>query len=162
MRGIFFGTGALVLGVTTLMWTTAPVNGGKGGHGGGGHASGGGHGAAAHVGSVHYAASPAPAHVAPAGVAPAARTGTVRSEHYAGSPSGGAYRNPYRDDYFSHFRPGYSPFLLDGAQYYGYYDLPIGYQEVVQDGITYFLFDGVYYQAYIIGGQTVYLVVPDQ
>jgi hypothetical protein len=29
-------------------------------------------------------------------------------------------------------------------------------------GITYFLFDGVYYQSYLYGGQTVYLVVPTQ
>jgi len=50
--------------------------------------------------------------------------------------------------------------LSDGYQYYGYYDLPLGYQQVVLDGITYFLFDGVYYQAYMIGGRTVYVAVP--
>jgi hypothetical protein len=102
------------------------------------------------------------------------RSGAVRAEHYAGEAAGGGgyggggggygggYRNPYRDDYFRRFRPGYLPFILDGAQYYGYYDLPIGYQVVVLNGITYYLFDGVYYQAYIIGGQTVYLAVPVQ
>ena len=52
--------------------------------------------------------------------------------------------------------------MLDGAQYYGYDDLPVGYQVVVINGITYYVFDGVYYQAYIFGGQTVYLVVPTQ
>jgi hypothetical protein len=88
---------------------------------------------------------------APVRVAPAVRTGTVRSEHYEGSPSRAAYRNPYRDDYFRHFRPGYSPYILDGAQYYGYDDLPPGYQTVVIDGITYYLFQGVYYQPYIYG-----------
>jgi hypothetical protein len=156
MRRIYFGTGTLVLGLATLMWTSAPGWGGKGGHpSGGGHASAG-H-AVAHTGSVHYGGQ-----VAPARAAPAVRAGAVRSEHYAGSPSGGAYRNPYRDDYFRHFRPGYRPYILGGAQYYGYDDLPLGCQVVVQDGITYDLCDGVYYQPYIFGGQTVYMVVPDQ
>jgi hypothetical protein len=183
MRRIFFGTSTLVLGLATMMWATTPVNAGKGGHASGGHA------APARVGSVHYASRPAPArvalvhvapvrvapvHVAPVRVAPvrvaparvnppAVRTGTVRSEHYAGSASGSGYGTRYRNEYFNHFRAGYLPFILsDGYQYYGYYDLPLGYQQVVEDGITYYLFDGVYYQAYIIGGRTVYVVVPDQ
>jgi hypothetical protein len=166
MKRILLGTGALALGLAALMWTTSIVRGGRG------HGGGGGHAAPAHVGSVHYAA---PAREAPVRAAPAARTGSVRSENYAGSRaggngggsggyggSGGGYRNPYRDNYFNRFRPGYYPFLFDGAQYYGYYDLPVGYQTVVEDGNSYYLFDGIYYQAYIIGGQTVYLVVPDQ
>ena len=74
----------------------------------------------------------------------------------------GGYRNPYRDEYFRHFRPGYRPFVLGDAQYYGYDTLPPGYQQVVLKGIVYYLFDGVYYQPYIYGGQTVYLVVPTQ
>ena len=156
MRRIFFGTGILVLGLATLMWATAPVS------------------AAAwrpwrrwpcrrrpcalaHVGSVHYGCPPGPC---PAMSAPAVRAGAVRSEHYAGSASRGGYRNPYRDEYFRHFRPGYRPFVLGDAQYYGYDSLPLGYQQVVLNGITYYLFDGVYYQPYIYGGQTVYLVVP--
>ena len=65
-----------------------------------------------------------------------------------------------RNEYFRRFRSGYRPFVLGGAQYYGYDSLPPGYQQVVLNGITYYLFDGVYYQAYIYGGQTVYLVVP--
>jgi len=167
MRRIFFATSTLVLGLATLLWTTAPISGGKGGHGGGGNAGGGHAAAPAHVGSVHYAARPAPIRVAPVSaapvrVAPAVRTGTVRSEHYAGSASSGAYRNPYRDEYFRHFRPGYRPYFLGGAQYYGYDDLPPGFQTVVIDGITYYLYDGVYYQAYLYDGQTVYLVTPDQ
>ena len=50
--------------------------------------------------------------------------------------------------------------MFDDAQYYGYDSLPLGYQQVVLNGIIYYLFDGVYYQPYIYGGQTVYLVVP--
>ena len=171
MGRIFIGTSTLVLSVATLMWTAAPSGAGKG-RAGGGHASGG-HAAPAHVGSVHYASRPAPARVAPARVAPArvapARTGTVRSEHYAGSTgsvggyhTGGGHQTRYRDEYFNRFRPGYFPFMLsDGYQYYGYYDLPIGYQTEVSDGITYYFFDGVYYQAYIIDGRTVYVAVPN-
>ncbi len=67
------------------------------------------------------------------------RAGAVRSEHYAGVGVRGGYRNPYSDEYFRHFRPGYRPFLLDGAQYYGYDSLPLGYQQVVLNGITYYL-----------------------
>jgi hypothetical protein len=156
-----FGIGALVLGLATLMLATAALSAP---HGGGAPAGGGGH-AAAHVGSVHYAAAPAHAMAAPARAvaAPAVRSASVRSEHYAGSAvGGGGYRNPYSAGYFGRFRPGYSPFLLSGAQYYGYYDMPLGYEQVVLDGITYYLLDGIYYQPYIYGGQTVYLVAPDQ
>jgi hypothetical protein len=145
MRRIFFGPGTLVLALATLMWATPPVSAQRGGRGGGGHAT-------AHTGSIHYAA--------PARVGPPVRAGAVRSEHYAGSPARGAYRNPYSDEYFRHFRSGYRPYVLDGAQYYGYDDLPLGYQQVLLNGVTYYLFDGVYYQPYIYGGQTVYLAVP--
>ncbi len=34
------------------------------------------------------------------------------------------------------------------------------YQQVLLNGIIYYLFDGVYYRPYIYGGQTVYLVYP--
>ena len=88
------------------------------------------------------------------------RAGAVRSEHYAGAAIRGAYRNPYRDEYFRHFRPGYRSFLIGDASYYYYDNLPPGYQTVVINGITYYLLDGVYYQPYIYGGQTVYMVVP--
>jgi hypothetical protein len=138
-----------------LMWATAPSSAQHGGHGGGGHAP-------AHVGSVHYGARPAPVHVAPIRVAPAVRGGAVRAEHYEGLAHRGAYRNPYRDEYFRHFRPGYRPFVLGDAQYYGYDSLPVGCQPVVLDNVTYYLCDGVYYQPYIYDGQTVYLVVPTQ
>ena len=168
MRRIFFGTGTLVLCLATLMWATAPIiaQHGGGGHasgggahasnGGGAHVSGGGGHAAASIGSVHYGTRAVPAQVGPP-----VRAGAVRSEHYAGSPSRGAYRNPYGNEYFRRFPPGYRPFLLNGAQYYGYDSLPLGYQLVVLNGITYYLLNGVYYQPYIYGGQTVYLVVPN-
>jgi hypothetical protein len=149
MRHILLGTGTLVLSLAALMWATAPISAQRGGRGGGGGA------AVAHVGSVHFAARAAPVRVAPA-----VQAGAVRSEHYAGGVAGGGYRNPYNDDYFRRFRPGYRPFFLNGAQYYGYDSLPLGYQQVLLNGIAYDLFDGVYYQPYIYGGQTVYLVVP--
>jgi hypothetical protein len=152
MRRIFLGAGALVLGLAALMWATTCISAP---HGGGGHA-GGGH-AAAGIGSVHFGARAAPARVGPA-----VRAGAVRSEHYAGVAARSVYRNPYRDDYFRRFRPGYRPFVLGGAQYYGYDTLPLGYQQVVLNGIICYLFDGVYYQRYVYGGQTVYLVVPNQ
>lgn len=50
--------------------------------------------------------------------------------------------------------------VFGDALYYYYDSLPIGFQVVVLEGITYYVFNGVYYQAYIYGGQTVYLVVP--
>jgi hypothetical protein len=160
MRRIFLEMGTLVLGLATLVWSTAPISAQRGGRGGGGHAGGGNPGGghtAAHIGSVHYGARAAPVHVEPA-----VRAGAVRSEHYAGLEHRGGYRNPYRDDYFRHFRPGYRSFLIGDASYYYYDDLPPDCQTVVSDGITYYLCDGVYYQPYLYGGQTVYMVVPTQ
>lgn len=170
MKRITVWTGTLVLVLATLMWATAPVSayrGGGGGGGGGGRGGGGGGGRAggfdgggrsvAHVGSVHYGARAARD---PAG--PAVRPGTDRSGNFAGAASRGAYRNPYGDVYFRHFRPGYRSFLIGDAYYYYYNDLPAGCQTVLANGITYDLCDGVYYQPYIYGGQTVYMVVPTQ
>lgn len=173
MKRILFGAGTLVLVVAMFIWPTAsssaPRGGGHGGgghggggHGGGGHAGGshaGGSGhAPAHVGSVHYGARPIQAM---AGRGPV-RTGSVRSQHYIGSGVGGGYRNPYSVGYFGNFLPGYFPFVIGGVQYYGYYNLPFGYQQVVLNGMIYYLFNGVYYQPYMYGGQTVYLVAPIQ
>ena len=107
---------------------------------------------AAGVGSVHFAPHEPPPHVGPVAPAGPARVG--------GPVARVDYRNPYRDDYFRRFPPGYRPFVFNGAQYYGYYSLPLGYQLVVIDGITYYVLNGVYFQAYIYGGQTVYVVVP--
>ena len=55
--------------------------------------------------------------------------------------------------------PGIAP-SCSTAQYYGYYSPPVGCQQVVLNGIVYYLFNGVYYQPYMYGGQTIYLVVP--
>jgi len=155
MMRILLAPGTLVVGLATLMWAPAPIDAQHGGHGGGGH-SAAGH-SAAHIGSVHYGAR-----VAPGPIGRSVQVGAVRGEHYAGTISRGGYRNPYRDEYFRHFRPGYRPYMFGDAQYYGYGSLPVGYQTVVLNGITYYLYDGVYYQAYLEEGQTVYLVVPDQ
>jgi hypothetical protein len=161
MRRIFFGTGTLVLGLSSLMWAAVFSSAQHGGHGGGhasaGHASAG-H-AVAHVGSVHYAVRTNPARVAPPVRSGAVRAehyaGAVRAEHYAGAEHGGAHRNPYREEYVRHFRPGYRSFLIGDASYYYYYDLPPDCQTVVINGITYYLCNGVYYEAYLYGGQTV-------
>ena len=151
MRRIIFLTGAAVLGLAALMWAAAPIGAQHGGHPPTHVAP------PARVGSVHYGARPAPGRVGPAVWA-----GAVRSEHYAGPAFRGAYRNPYRDEYFRRFRPGYGSFLIGDASYYYYDDLPPDYQTLVINGLTYFLYDGVYYQPYIYGGQTVYMVVPTQ
>jgi hypothetical protein len=163
MRRIIVGTGTVVLVLATMMWVTAPVSayrggggGRRGGGGGGGGYAGGGR-AVAHVGSIHYGAR-----ATPDPVDPAVRPGAVRSGNYAGAAARGGYRNPYRDDYFRHFRPGYRSFVIGDASYYYYDNLPVGCQTVLANGITYDLCDGVYYQPYIYGGQTVYMVVPTQ
>jgi hypothetical protein len=144
MRRIFLGTGTVVLGLATLMWATAPLSAQHG------------HGHSTIHGSVHY----------PVRVAPPVVRGTVHYAgapyRYAGTPYGGAYRNPYSYDYFRRFRPGYYPFVIGNASYYYYPTLPLGYQTVVIGGSPYYFFNGVYYQPYLYGGQTVYMVVPTQ
>jgi hypothetical protein len=145
MRRIIFWTGTLVLGLAAAIWATAPLHAQRGGERGRGGPVGGGH-PIARIGSIHYGAR--------AGrdpVGPAVRPVEGRE---------GARRNPYHEEYSRHFRPGYRPIILGGAQYYMYDNLPIGCQTVLQNGITYDVCDGVYYQPYIYGGQTVYLVVP--
>jgi hypothetical protein len=147
MRRIYLWTGTFVLGLAALMWATASFSAPRGG--GGGHVAAGrvgGGQAVARTGSIHYGAR---AGRDPAG--PAVRPGLE---------SGGAHRNPYRGEYARHFRPGYRPIMLGGAQYYMYDNLPVGCQAVLENGMTYDVCDGVYYQPYIYGGQTVYLVVP--
>ncbi len=181
MRRIIFWTSTLTLGVAALVWATAPIGaypGGRGGGGGGGGAGGGGGGAhvgggrvgggrvggdrvggdrvggdrvgggqaVARVGSIHYGERAGRDPVGPA--------------VQRGQAFGGAARNPYHSEYARHFRPGYRPIMLGGAQYYLYDNLPDGCQTVLANGITYDVCDGVYYQPYIYGGQTVYLVVP--
>jgi hypothetical protein len=150
MKRNFLRMGTLVLSLAALIWATIPIIAKPKGHGGGGH------GAPAHVGSVHFGGHPGPSHLDPRHFDPAVH-GTVRSEHFE---RWGGYRNPYRDDYIRHFRPGFRFFILDGAEYYGYYDLLPDCQTVVVGGVAYYLCDGVYYLPYIYNGQTVYMVVP--
>ena len=139
MRRIIFWTGTLVLGLAASIWVTAPLRaqhaGGRGGPVGRSHPI-------ARIGSIHYGAR--------AGRDPAG----------AAERLGGAHRNPYHEEYSRRFRPGYRPIMLGGAQYYMYDNLPIGCQTVLENGITYDVCDGVYYQPYIYGGHTVYLVIP--
>jgi hypothetical protein len=159
MKRLFLWTGTFVLGLTALMWTTAsisaPRGGGGEGRGGGGGQAAGGHVAAARVG----------------GGRPVARTGSIHFGARAGrdpagpavSPgqeAGGAHRNPYRADYARHFRPGYRSMMLGGSEYYLYDSLPSGCQTVLENGVTYDLCEGVYYQPYFYAGQTMYMVVP--
>ena len=84
----------------------------------------------------------------------------MRAEHYGEREHGSGYRNPYRDEYSRHFRPGFRTFVIGDASYDYYDSLPPDYQTVVINGITYYLFEGVYYQAYLYDGQTVYVAVP--
>jgi hypothetical protein len=151
MKPIILCTGTFVLGLAALMWTTESISAPRGGEGRGG----GGHVEARRV---------------PAG-RPIARTGSIHFGARAGRDPVGpgvtprevavdAHRNPYRGDYARHFRPGYRSMMLGGSEYYMYDSLPSGCQTVLENGITYDVCDGVYYQPYIYGGQTVYLVVP--
>ena len=149
MRRVIFWTGTLTLGLAALLWATAPLSAQRAGaRGGGGRVEAarvGGGRAVARTGSIHFGER---AGRDPAGPA-------VRPVQAVG----GAYRNPYHSEYARHFRPGYRSVMLGGAQYYLYDSLPPGCQTVLANGITYDVCDGVYYQPYIYGGQTVYLVV---
>jgi hypothetical protein len=146
MRRIIFWTGTLVLGLAAAIWATAPLLAQRGGERGRGEpVRGGGH-PIARTGSIHFGGR-----VGRDPVGPAIRPVEGRE---------GVHRNPYHEEYARHFRPGYRPIMLGGAQYYMYDNLPVGCQTVLQNGITYDVCDGVYYQPYIYGGQTVYLVVP--
>jgi len=154
MRRIFLVTGTFLLGLAALTSMTAPVSAQRGGRGGG-HAEGG------RVEARHVEARHVEAHRA------IARTGSIHYGARAGrDPVGprdvpvGARRNLYRGDYARHFRPGYRSLMLGGSEYYYYNDLPPGCQQVLENGLTYDLCDGVYYQPYMYGGQTVYLVAP--
>jgi hypothetical protein len=120
--------------------------------------------------SIHFGGHPPPP------VRPVAPPASVRYEHYRErehehdrwehdrdrwvAPRWGAYRNPYRDDYFRRFRPGYVPVVVGTTQYCLYPTLPPGAQSMVVNGNTYFLADGIYYQPYIYQGQTEYMAIP--
>ena len=110
------------------------------------------------MGSVHYGARTAPAHVGPA-----VRAGAVRSEHYAGRRGSGVPTAILTEAIISGAFPRDTAPSCSATLSITVTDsLPFGYQLVVLNGITYYLFNGVYYQPYIYGGQTVYLVVPTQ
>jgi hypothetical protein len=104
----------------------------------------------------------------PPRVVPAVPPAAVRYEHYRFNhpavvwtpPHWGRYRNPYPQAYWRRFRPGYRTVVIGPTQYYAYPAMPAGYQTVVVNGVTYYVQGGVYYQPYIDGGQTVYVVVP--
>jgi hypothetical protein len=80
--------------------------------------------------------------------------------HWGAPPYAPVYRHPYRDDYLRRFRPGYRTIVVGNTLYYTYPGLPPAYRPVVVSGVTYYFADGVYYQPYLYGGQTVYMVVP--
>jgi hypothetical protein len=86
--------------------------------------------------------------------------GIVRHEHYEAPGNWGRWRNPYRDDYWRRFRPGWFPIVIGDVQYYAYPALPAVCQTVVVNGVAYYLCDGIYYQPYIYMGQTVYMAIP--
>lgn len=166
MRRMLLRASALSIGLAALWITALPLGAGRGGggfRGGSFHASGGG-GGTARVGSVHYGGREDPAPFAPA-----VHPGMVRNEHYGsfddraewgGRIGWGRYRSPYRDEYFRLFPPGYRTILLGDALYYIYDSLPLGCPPVLINGITYYSCGGVYYQPYLYGGQTVYMVAP--
>jgi hypothetical protein len=111
-------------------------------------------------GSIRYAAPPPP-------VVPAVPPGAVRYEHYHyrdrpvwAPPGWGRYRNPYTETYWRRFRPGYRTIVVGPTQYYAYPALPVGYRTAVVNGVTYYQHNSVYYQPYMYGGQTLYMVVP--
>lgn len=159
----------LTAGLAGLLMAISLDAGHRGGGGGGGFRSGGG--GTAHVGSVHYGGGGG----GPVGGAPVVAPGAVRSEHYGYGDRGfgdrgwgergfgggfGGYRNPYRDDYFRLFPPGWRTMLLNDALYYMYDTLPVGCPSVIINGITYYSCGGIYYQPYLYNGQTVYMVAP--
>jgi hypothetical protein len=86
--------------------------------------------------------------------------GIVRHEHYVAPGYWGHWRNPYRDEYWRRFRPGWFPIVIGDVQYYAYPALPAVCQTVVVNGVAYYLCDGIYYQPYIYQGQTVYMAIP--
>jgi hypothetical protein len=159
MRRVIFWTGTLSLSLTAWVWATAPIGayqGGRGAGGGGGARGGGG----THVGGGHVGGGQAVARVGSIHFGERAGRDPAGPAAQRGQALGGASRNPYHNEYSRHFRPGYRSILLGGAEYYLYDTLPDGCQTVLANGTTYDVCDGVYYQPYIYGGQTVYLVVP--
>jgi hypothetical protein len=66
---------------------------------------------------------------------------------------------PYTATYLARIPPGYPTLAVGGANYYYTPVLPPGAQPATVGGATYFVSNGVSYQPYFLGAQTVYLVV---
>jgi hypothetical protein len=66
---------------------------------------------------------------------------------------------PYTAAYLARIPPGYPALAVGGVNYYYTAVLPPGSQPSTVGGATYFVSNGVTYQPYFLGTQTVYLVV---
>ncbi|MGF1579094.1 MAG: hypothetical protein ACFCD0_06990 [Gemmataceae bacterium] len=72
----------------------------------------------------------------------------------------GRTRFSYSSTYIRRFPVGYRSLYMGGFCYYYYPTLPIGYQTVTFGGSPYYVYNNVYYQPYLYGGRTVYVVMP--
>jgi len=66
---------------------------------------------------------------------------------------------PYTAAYLTRIPPGFPTLAVGGVNYYYTPVLPPGSQPVTVGGANYFVSNGVTYQPYFLGAQTVYLVV---
>jgi hypothetical protein len=66
---------------------------------------------------------------------------------------------PYTAAYLARIPPGLPTLAVGGTNYYYTSVLPPGAQATTVGGATYFVSNGVSYQPYFLGAQTVYLVV---
>lgn len=66
---------------------------------------------------------------------------------------------PYTAGYLARIPPGYLTLQVGGVNYYYTPILPPGSQPSTVGGATYYVNNGVTYQPYFLGAQTVYLVV---
>lgn len=66
---------------------------------------------------------------------------------------------PYTPAYLARIPPGFLTLAVGGVNYYYTPVLPPGSQPTTVGGATYFVSNGVSYQPYFLGEQTVYLVV---
>jgi hypothetical protein len=65
---------------------------------------------------------------------------------------------PYSAAYLARIPPGYPSLQIAGTNYYFTPVLPPGAQPATVGGGTYFVSNGVFYQPYFLGMQTVYVV----
>lgn len=66
---------------------------------------------------------------------------------------------PYTAAYMPRIPLGYPTLQIAGIPYYYTPVLPPGSQPAVIGGATYYVFNGITYQPYFLGGQTVYVVI---